>query len=44
MNIIERARELFFRLENGERGFSEIALRSFEIQSRLASCRRDYNN
>ena len=41
MNKIEQARELFFQLENGKRSNSEIALRSVEIQDRLAICRID---
>ncbi len=39
MNKIEKARELFFELETGKSNRGEIALRSFEIQSRLVSCR-----
>lgn len=40
MNKIEKAREFFSELESGNKSCGEIAVRSFEIQSRLVSCRR----
>ena len=39
MDNIEKARKMFFELESRGRADGEVALRNFEIQSRLAQMR-----